>query len=57
MGGNLRNGSNAGGSYLNLRNRLGNANWNYLACYYILIKLSFIASHFADESVAERLFW
>ncbi len=30
-GGNLRNGANAGGSYLNLTNRLGNANWNILA--------------------------
>ena len=28
--GNLRNGSNAGSGYLNCRNRLGNANWNYL---------------------------
>src|SRR5699024_383436 len=29
--GNLRNGSNAGSSYLNCRNGLTNANWNYLA--------------------------
>ena len=30
-GGNLRNGSNAGASYLNCRNRLGGENWNYVA--------------------------
>ena len=27
--GNLRNRSNAGLAYVNCRNRLGNANWNY----------------------------
>lgn len=31
-GGNLRNGSNAGSAYLNCRNGLSNARWNYLAC-------------------------
>ena len=31
IGGNLRNGSNAGSAYLNCRNRLGNENWNYAA--------------------------
>ena len=28
--GNLRNGSNDGPAYVNCRNSLGNANWNYL---------------------------
>lgn len=28
-GGNLRNGSSAGCAYLNCRNRLGRAGWNY----------------------------
>ena len=36
-GGNLRNGSNAGTSYLNCRNRLGNVGWNYLSRNYIII--------------------
>lgn len=36
-GGNLRNGSNAGASYLNCRNRLGNAGWNYLSRNYTII--------------------
>lgn len=45
-GGNLRNGSNAGSSYLNLRNRLGNARWNYAAGDY---KNMDIAPHFAPE--------
>lgn len=31
--GGLGDGSNAGSCYLNLRNRLGNGNWNYLAGY------------------------
>ena len=31
IGGNLRNGSNAGSAYLNCRNRIGNENWNYAA--------------------------
>ena len=34
-GGNLRNGSNAGLSYLNCRNRLRNANWNYLSANFV----------------------
>ena len=32
MGGNIGNGSNAGGSFLILGNRLGAASWNFLAC-------------------------
>lgn len=35
QGGNLRNGSNAGSSYLNCWNRLDRTNWNYLAAYCI----------------------
>lgn len=30
--GNLRNGSNAGACYVNCRNGLGDANWNYGSC-------------------------
>nr|DAQ14192.1 MAG TPA: hypothetical protein [Caudoviricetes sp.] len=31
--GNLRNGANAGLSYVNGRNGVSNANWNYAACF------------------------
>ena len=34
IGGNLRNGANAGALYVNCRNRLGNENWNYLSAEY-----------------------
>ena len=32
--GNLRNESNAGFSYANLRNDVSVANWNYALCFY-----------------------
>ena len=46
-GGNLRNGSNAGSSYLNLRNWPGNARWNYAAGDYK--KNMDLAPHFTPE--------
>lgn len=33
--GNLRNRSNAGFSYANLRNGVTTANWNYALCFYM----------------------
>lgn len=49
LGGNLRNGSNAGSAYVNCRNDLGNDRWNYAArnCYSIF--LFFIASYFVTR--------